>query len=93
MNCKSNLRIQWPSLIYEVPISHATKLEQKISSLIRQWLHLHKSASSFYFYSNTLPRSLPTKHLTSVLKSEKVSDHLLLHDSQDPLVVKQAHDT
>ena len=35
-------RIQWPLLVHEVPISHATKLEQKISSFIRKWLHLHK---------------------------------------------------
>ena len=44
-------RIQWPLLIYEVPISRATKLEQKISSFIRKWLHLYKSTSYLCFYS------------------------------------------
>ena len=79
-------RIQWPLLVYEVPISHATKLEQKISSFIRKWLHLHKSTSSLCFYSKASPSPLPTNNLTSALKSAKISGHLQLHDSQDPLV-------
>ena len=33
-------RIQWPLLIYEIPISLAFKLEQKVSVFIRKWLHL-----------------------------------------------------
>ena len=35
-------RIQWPILIYEVPISLVSKLEQKTSVYIRKWLKLHK---------------------------------------------------
>ena len=61
-------RIQWPLLIYEVLISHATKLEQKISSFIRKWLHLHKSTSSLCFYSKASPCPLPINNLTSVPK-------------------------
>ena len=68
-------RIQWPLLVYEVPISHPTKLEQKISSFIRKWLHLHKSTSSLCFYSNDLPSPLPINSITSVLKSAKISGH------------------
>ena len=52
-------RIQWPLLVYEVPISHATQLEQKISSFIREWLYLHKSTSSLCFYSKASPAPLP----------------------------------
>ena len=36
-------RIQWPLLIYEIPISLAFKLEQKVSVFIRKWLHLCQS--------------------------------------------------
>ena len=79
-------RIQWPLLFYEVPICHAIKLEQKISSFIWKWLHLHKSLSSLCFYSKALPSPLPIINLTSVLKSAKISGHLLLCNSQDPLV-------
>ena len=70
----------------EVPISHATKLEQKISSFVRKWLDLHKSTLSLCFYSKASPSPLPINSLTSVLKSAKISGHLLLHDSQGPLV-------
>ena len=50
-------RIQWPLLIYEVPISLAFKLEQKVSVFIRKWLHLHHSTSKslFLFISISLP--------------------------------------
>ena len=79
-------RIQWPLLIYEVSMCHAFKLEQKISTYIRKWLGLHRSTSSICFYSSSSPCPLPVKSLTSILKSCKISGHLLLRDSQDPLV-------
>ena len=37
-------------------------------------------------YSSTSPCPLPIKSLTSILKAAKVSGHLLLIDSSDPLV-------
>ena len=79
-------RIQWPILIYEVPMSLAFKLEQKASIHIRNWLKLHKSITSLSFYSSASPCPLPVRSLTSVLKSSKISGHLLLKYSQDPSV-------
>ena len=79
-------RIQWPLLIYEIPISLAFKLEQKVSVFIRKWLHLHHSASSLCFYSSPSPCPLPIKSLSSALKASKISGHLLLRNSQDPAV-------
>ena len=79
-------RIQWPLLIYEVSISVASRLEQKVSSFIRKWLHLHHSTTNICLYSSSSPCPLPIKSLTSILKSSKISGHLLLRDSQDPLV-------
>ena len=64
-------RIQWPLLIYEVPISLAFKLEQKVSVFIHKWLHLHHSTSSLCF-----PSPLPIKSLSSSLKASKISGHL-----------------
>ena len=52
-------RIQWPFLIYEVSISVASRLEQKISSFIRKWLHLHHSTSSISLYASSSPCPLP----------------------------------
>ena len=76
--------IQWPILIYEVPISLAFKIEQKASVHIRKWLKLHKSITSLSFYSSASPCPLPVRSLTSVLKSSKISGHLLLKHSRDP---------
>ena len=78
--------IQWPLLIHEIPISLAFKLEQKVSVFIRKWLHLYHSTSSLCFYSSASPCPLPIKSLSSALKASKISGHLVLRNSQDPLV-------
>ena len=79
-------RSQWPLLICKIPISLAFKLEQKVSVFIRKWLHLHHSTSSLCFYSSASPCPLPIKSLSSALKASKISGHLLLRNSRDPLV-------
>ena len=79
-------RIQWPLLIYQVPISLAFELEQKVSVFIRKWLHLNHSTSSLCFYSSASPCQLPIKSLSSALKASKTSGPLLLRNSQDLLV-------
>ena len=79
-------RIHWPILIYEVPISLAFKLEQIPSVHIPKWLKLHKSITRLSFYSSASPHPLPVRSLSSVLKSSKISGHLLLKHSQDPSV-------
>ena len=75
-------KIQWPLLIYEVLISHTTKnfsihQEMVTSAYV-------KIISALLFQSFTM--SFPINSLTSVLKSAKISGHLLLPDSEDPLV-------
>ena len=79
-------RIQWALLIYEIPISLAFKLEQKVFIFIHKWLHLHHSTSSLCFYSSVSLCPLPIKSLSSALKASKISGHLLLRNSKDPLV-------
>ena len=79
-------RIQWSLLIYKISISHASFLEKKISKLIRKWLNIHSSTTDISLYSLISPCPLPIKSLTSILKSSKISGHLLLRDSKDPLV-------
>ena len=79
-------RIQWPLLIYELPISLAFKLKQKVSVFIRKWLHLRHSTSSLCFYSSVSPCPLPINSISSELKASKISGHLLLRTSPHPLV-------
>ena len=79
-------RIQWSLLIYGISISHASFLEKKISKFIRKWLNIHSSTTDISLYSLISPCPLPIKSLTSILKSSKISGHLLLRDSKDPLV-------
>ena len=54
-----------------------------VSTYIRKWLHLHQSTTNLCFYSSTSPCPLPINILTSILKSCKISGHLLLRDSKD----------
>ena len=63
-----------------------SKLEQKASVYIWKWLKLHKSITSLSFYCSASPCPLPVRGLTSVLKSSKISRHLLLKHSQDASV-------
>ena len=74
------------SLIYEIPISLAFKLKQKVSVFIPKWLHLHHSTSSLCFYSSVYLCPLPIKSLSSALKASRISGHLLLRNSKDPVV-------
>ena len=57
-----------------------------VSVFIRKWLHLHNSTTSLCFYSSVSPCPLAIKSLSSALKASKISGHLLLRSSQDPLV-------
>ena len=79
-------RARWPIQIYEIPFSAVLKLEQFTSAYIRKWLRLHRSTTNICLYSSSSPCPLPIKSLTSVLRAAKVSGHLLLRDSTDPLV-------
>ena len=71
-------QLRWPLLIYEIPISVVTKLEQKISCCIRKWLCLHNTATNISLYSSSSPCPLPIKSLPSIMTSAKVSGQLLL---------------
>ena len=74
-------------MIYKISISAASNLEKKISTYIRKWLRLHESTTNISLYSSCSPCPLPVKKLTALLRSSKISGHLLLRDSQDPLIV------
>ena len=56
------------------------------SVFIRKCLHHHHSTSSVCFYSSVFLCPLSIKNLSSALKGWKISGHLLLRSSQDPLV-------
>ena len=73
-------------MIYEISYAKVQKLEQKISTYVRKWLRLHSSITNLSLYSTNSPCPLPLKSLTSILKSCKISGHLLLRDSLDPSV-------
>ena len=81
-------RLRWPLLIYEISLSVVMRMEQKISSFIRKWLKIHQSTTNICLYSASSPCPLPLKSLTSILKSCKVSGHLLLRESADNKIDK-----
>ena len=82
--------IRWPLLIYEISISVVNCTEHKIFSFLRKWLNIYHSTTKICLYSSTSPCPLPLKSLTSILKSTKVSGHLLLRESADKQISKSA---
>ena len=83
-------RLRCHLLIYEMSISVVNCIEHKISCFLRKWLHIHHSATNICLYSSTSPCPLPLKSLTLILKSTKVSGHLLLRESADKQISKPA---
>ena len=79
-------RIRWPLLIYEVSMSHAVSLEQKISVHIRKWLGISKYVTNICLYSSSSPCPLPFQALSTVLKTSKVGGYQQLKQSTDPAV-------
>ena len=79
------INIKFPENVFEFEESK-NKLEQFTSVYIRKWLKIHHSTTNICLYSSTSPCPLPIKSLTSILKAAKVSGHLLLRDSLDPMV-------
>ena len=75
-------RLHWPLIIYKISLSVVNCLEYKISYL-RKWLNIHQSTTNIYLSSLTSHCLLPFKSFTSILKSTKVSGHLLLRESAD----------
>ena len=73
-------------MIYEIPVSFAVRLEQSVSRYIRKWMGLHPTTTNLALYSKRSPCPLPITSITSLLKSAKVSCHLQLRDSKDPLI-------
>ena len=70
-------RLRWPLLIYKISISVVSFIEHKIYSFLRKWLNIHHSKTNICLYSSTSSCRLPLMSLTSILKSTKVSGHLL----------------
>ena len=54
-----------------------------MSSFLKKWLNIHHSTTNMCLYSSTSSCPLPLRSLTSILKSTKVSGHLLLRESAD----------
>ena len=82
-------RLCWSLLIYEISTS-VNCIEHKLSSFLRKWLNIHHSMTNISLYSSTSPCPLPLKSLTSILKSTKVSGHLLLRKSSDKQISESA---
>ena len=81
-------RLCWPLLIYKISFSVVKCLESL--SYLRRWHYIHHFTTNICPYSSTSPCPLPLKSLTSVIKSTKVSGHLLLTESADQKILESA---
>ena len=77
-------KFQWALLIYEVSASCASSLTK------RKWLNIHPPSTDIILYSPISFSFLPIKSLTVILKSSKISGHLL-SDSKDPTLTSVSH--
>ena len=79
-------RIRWPLLIYEIPMTVAATLEQKVSVYMRKWLGISRCITNVCLYASSSPCPLPLQSVTSMLKMAKVGGFQQLRYSRDTLV-------
>ena len=78
-------RLMWPISIYEVTLSHASRLERLVSVQVRKWLGLPRCLSSIGLYGNGA-LSLPISSLVEEYKCTKARLEMTLTESRDPYV-------
>ncbi len=77
--------LMWPISIYEVPLSHANRLERLVNVQVRKWLGLPRCLSSIGLYGNGA-LSLPISSLVEEYKCSKARLEMTLTESRDPFV-------
>ena len=78
-------RLMWPISIYEVTLSHASRLERLVNVQVRKWLGLPRCLSSIGLYGNGA-LSLPISGLVEEYKCAKARLEMTLKESRDPFV-------
>ena len=77
------LRILWPLLVYESPISTVEGLERRVSSHLRCWLGLPRSLSSIALYGNKNKLMLSINSLTEEFMVTRAREVLQYRESKD----------
>ena len=87
------LRILWPLIVYEVPVSTVEEMERSISWHVRRWLWVQRTFASIglyslflYLYSTSAKLSLPLRSLTEEFKVIIVRSDIILRTRQDDKV-------
>nr|BAC82600.1 reverse transcriptase [Danio rerio] len=70
------LRLLWPLLIYEVPMTVVEGFELKVSCYLRRWLGLPRSLSNIGLYGNTNKLKLPFGSVREELIVARTREHL-----------------
>lgn len=77
--------LMWPLSMYEVALSHVSKLERLISSHVKNWLGLPRCLTSIGLYGSGV-LSLPISRLMEEYKCAKVRLDMMLRVSRDTVV-------
>lgn len=85
-------RLQWPFLLYDIPLTAVKNMERMCSKHLRKWLGLPPSFSTVNLYSRTSKRSLPLASVEEQFKTTKVRAVCTLSTSRDEKV-RQAGDS
>ena len=81
-------RLQWPFLLYDIPISKVEAMERLCSRFIRKWMGVPPSFSSVNLYCKGSKLVLPISSVAEEFKATKVRAVTTLRTSKDGKVQK-----
>ena len=84
-------RLQWPFLLYEIPMSTIQNMEKACSKFLRKWMGVPPCFSTTNLYSKSSKLSLPLSSISEEFKATKVRAITILQSSKD-LTVHKAGD-
>jgi len=85
-------RIQWPLLVYDIPLSPVMRMEQMVNVKLRKWLGVPRSFNTNALYANSFAVSLPLTSLSEEYKVGKTRLSMMLRESCDPIIRDHAPD-
>ena len=80
------LRLLWPLLVYDIPLTNVEKMETKTNTYLKKWLGIPRSFSSVGLFSQNSKLQLPLKSVLDQYQMTKARQVMILENSQDQCV-------
>jgi hypothetical protein len=79
-------RIQWPLLVYDIPLTPVKRMEQMVNVRLRKWLGVPRSFNTNALYATSFALALPLTSLVEEYKVGKTRLSMMLTESSDPVI-------